>query len=64
MKIFSKKLNVSGQCDVVEFKQSKTGANLFGREGLWQPVPIEYKLGKPKKDLSDILQLCAQVICL
>ena len=64
MKIFSKKLNVSGECDVVEFKQSKSGAILFGREGLWQPVPIEYKRGKPKKDLSDILQLCAQAICL
>lgn len=64
MKIFSKKLNVSGQCDVVEFKQTKNGATLFGREGFWQPVPVEYKHGKPKKDSSDILQLCAQVICL
>lgn len=64
MRVFSKKLNVSGQCDVVEFKQNSTGAVLFGQQGFWQPYPIEYKRGKPKEDLSDILQLCAQAICL
>lgn len=64
MRIFSKNLNVSGQTDVVEFRRSKNGVNLFGHEGLWQPCPIEYKRGKPKEDLSDILQLCTQVICL
>ena len=64
MRVFSRKLNVSGQCDVVEFKQCASGAILFGRKGLWQPYPIEYKLGKPKKDISDILQLCTQAICL
>ena len=64
MRVFSRKLNVSGQCDVVEFKQNPTGAVLFGRNGFWQPYPIEYKRGKPKEDLSDILQLCAQAICL
>lgn len=64
MKIFSNKLKVSGQSDVVEFRKSKTGVNLFGHEGLWQPCPIEYKRGHPKEDLSDILQLCTQVICL
>ena len=64
MKIFSNKLKVSGQSDVVEFRKSKTGVSLFGHEGLWQPCPIEYKRGHPKEDLSDILQLCTQVICL
>lgn len=64
MRIFSRKLNVSGQSDVVEFRRSKNGVNLFGHEGLWQPCPIEYKRGKPKEDLSDILQICTQVICL
>ena len=64
MRIFSRKLNVSGQSDVVEFRRNKNGVNLFGHEGLWQPCPIEYKRGKPKEDLSDILQLCTQIICL
>lgn len=26
--------------------------------------PVEYKRGKPKKDHSDLVQLCAQVLCL
>lgn len=64
MRIFSKKLNVTGQCDVVEFRKNNVGAVLFGREGLWQPCPKEYKRGKPKDDSSDKLQLCAQAICL
>jgi CRISPR-associated exonuclease Cas4 len=28
------------------------------------PFPIEYKRGKPKKDGSDLVQLCAQALCL
>ena len=35
MRVFSQKLNVSGQCDVVEFKQGTSGAILFERKGLW-----------------------------
>jgi CRISPR-associated exonuclease Cas4 len=27
------------------------------------PFPIEYKRGKPKKDGSDLVQLCAQALC-
>ena len=64
MRIFSRSLGLSGQCDVVEFSQGDDGATLYGREGLWRPCPIEYKRGKPKPDDADILQLCAQAICL
>ena len=64
MRIFSVKLGLSGQCDVVEFARSERGAVLHGREGLWQPRPVEYKRGKPKPDDADILQLCAQAMCL
>jgi CRISPR-associated exonuclease Cas4 len=28
------------------------------------PYPVEYKRGKPKKDGSDSVQLCAQALCL
>ena len=62
--MFSSRMGVTGQCDVVEFLQGESGATLLGREGLWQPCPVEYKRGKPKKDDSDILQLCAQAMCL
>ncbi len=32
--------------------------------GCWQPFPVEYKRGRPKKDDSDRVQLCAQAMCL
>ncbi len=64
MRVFSSRMGVSGQCDVVEFVKGDEGAVLLGREGLWQPCPVEYKRGKPKQDNSDVLQLCAQAMCL
>ena len=64
MRVFSPSMGVTGQCDVVEFTQGEYGAVLLGREGLWQPCPVEYKRGKPKMDESDALQLCAQAMCL
>jgi len=45
-----------GKADVVEFHLRENGT--------WQPFPVEYKRGKPKTDLSDKIQLCAQAICL
>lgn len=64
LRISSHELGVSGQCDVVEFHQDKTGAVLFGYDGKWKPVPVEYKRGAPKGNNADALQLCAQAICL
>lgn len=64
MRIHSAKMGATGQCDVVEFHQSNDGAVLYGRNGYWIPVPIEYKHGKEKYDLSDQAQLCAQAMCL
>lgn len=62
--ISSHELGVSGQCDVVEFHQNENGVELFGYDGKWKPIPIEYKRGKPKENNADQLQLCAQAICL
>lgn len=64
MAIFSRTLGITGNCDVVEFYKSSDGVNIFGREGRYKPVPVEYKRGKPKEDESDVLQLCAQAMCL
>ena len=50
------KLGLSGRADVVEFYRRDNGG--------WQPFPVEYMRGKPKKDNSDLVQLCAQAICL
>lgn len=37
---------------------------LQGKEGLWQPYPVEYKRGKPKEGTEDALQLCCQACSL
>ncbi len=62
--IHSARLGVSGQCDAVEFRRSPGGVSLAGREGRWQPYPVEYKRGRPKENSADELQLCGQAICL
>lgn len=51
----SLKLGITGKADVVEFHK---------KGDLWLPFPVEYKRGKPKRDNCDIIQLCAQAICL
>lgn len=62
--VYSAALGISGQCDVLEFHQSPEGIPLPGRQGRWQPYPVEYKRGKPKESDIDALQLCAQAMCL
>lgn len=62
--VMSRRMGVSGQCDVVEFHIDAHGVPLRGEDGLWQPFPIEYKRGAPKSHDADALQLCAQAICL
>ena len=62
--IFSPTLGVSGQCDVLEYRRGDTGIPIRGKEGLWQPFPVEYKRGSPREDTGDALQLCGQAMCL
>lgn len=64
MRIASRKLGLSGQCDVVEFHKNNDGITVFGYDGKWTLIPIEYKHGKPKEHNADELQLCAQAICM
>ena len=64
MRVFSRTLGAVGQCDVVEFHRKADGVRLFGQEGAWQAVPVEYKRGKPKTEDCDRLQLAAQAMCL
>ena len=51
----SVELGLFGVADVVEFHPGKTGERAF---------PVEYKLGQPKPDACDTVQLCAQALCL
>ncbi|UWX58577.1 CRISPR-associated protein Cas4 [Chlorobaculum sp. MV4-Y] len=48
-------LGVSGVADVVEWHRRQDG---------FEPFPVEYKRGKPKKHDADKVQLCAQAMCL
>ena len=62
--VVSRTLGLSGKCDVVEFHADPAGIPLQGEEGLWHPFPVEYKRGRPKAHDADLLQLCAQAMCL
>lgn len=55
LRIHSFKYGLVGRCDVVEFRQTKNGKEI---------LPVEFKAGEPKEDISDKVQLCAQVFCL
>lgn len=52
----SLRLGVTGRADIVEFHLQE--------DKRWLPFPVEYKRGRPKKNDSDRVQLCAQAMCL
>jgi CRISPR-associated exonuclease Cas4 len=60
MPLRSLRLGLSGRADIVEMHLQE---NLRDNK-TWQPFPVEYKRGRPKKDDSDRVQLCAQALCL
>ena len=64
LRLCSYRLGLTGQADVVEFHRVEVGIKLENAEGLWKPVPVEYKRGKPKIDICDEVQICAQAMCL
>lgn len=63
-KVSSANLGISGECDVLEFHKSEMGISLHGYDGLWQPYPVEYKRGEPVTSDRNVVQLCAQAMCL
>ena len=64
LRVESRRLGISGACDVVEFHRDYQGISLSGRDGLWSVTPVEYKRGIPKAANADRLQLCLQAECL
>jgi CRISPR-associated exonuclease Cas4 len=48
--LLSRRLRLTGRADVVEFRP--------------EPFPVEYKRGKRKPNDCDLVQLCAQALCL
>jgi len=51
----SRRLNITGVADMVEFHAGGDGET---------PFPVEYKRGKAKLHRADEVQLCAQALCL
>ena len=64
LRLRSLRLGLSGMADVVEFHPVEDGVRLPGRRGRWKVFPVEYKRGKPKADVCDEIQVCAQAMCL
>lgn len=63
--LLSRSLGLYGVADVVEFRLDEgRGVMLPGRDGRWQPFPVEYKRGRPKSNDCDSVHLCAQAMCL
>jgi len=59
MSLRSLRLGLIGKADVVEFH-----LNAEKPDEKRRPFPVEYKRGKPKKDNSDKVRLCAQALFL
>lgn len=67
LKLSSKRLGLFGVADVVEFHpadEAAGGVALAGLPGRWRPLPVEYKRGARKREISYFVQLCAQALCL
>ena len=78
--VWSERLGLSGQCDIVEVELGSTSTNLksgisdlksggpgnlrFEISNLKSLAPVEYKKGKRRQFENDDAQLCAQAICL
>ena len=58
LRIHSKRLGIVGRADVVEFRKGS------GADPTTVVLPVEFKSGQPKQDISDKVQLCAQALCL
>ena len=61
------RLGLTGRADLIEFHRVESageGICLPDVAGRWRPFPVEDKHGRPKKDLTDKVQLCGQALCL
>lgn len=64
--IASQELGLYGISDAIELLPSSNEKDSIRHPqypGLWEPVVVEYKHGKPKKNNIDEVQLAAQVMC-
>ena len=65
LRIHSFQYGIVGRCDVVEFRKAQPKADEPPAQKTGEEVmPVEFKSGEPKENISDKVQLCAQVLCL
>ncbi len=68
LRLCSKTLGLFGVADVVEFHPAGSSdertVTLPGSPGWWTVFPVEYKRGRRKPEMSYLVQLCAQALCL
>ncbi|MBS5110591.1 MAG: Dna2/Cas4 domain-containing protein [Phocaeicola vulgatus] len=65
--IASRELGLYGISDAIELLPSSSLENTIlhpNYPGRWQPVAVEYKHGKPKRNEVDEVQLAAQIMCI
>jgi CRISPR-associated exonuclease Cas4 len=68
LRLASREWGLFGVADIVEFhplaEPATAGVTLPGAQGGWRPFPVEYKRGRRKPEMSYLVQLCAQALCL
>lgn len=67
LRVQSFRLGIAGRLDVLELEKSEVArdnANFLGLEGSWVFHPVEFKRGEPKDEDWDMVQLCAQALCI
>lgn len=65
--VASRKLGLYGLSDAIELIPSDDSENSITHrryDGLWMPIPVEYKHGRRKPDNRDVVQVVAQAMCL
>jgi CRISPR-associated exonuclease Cas4 len=65
--LVSYQLGLYGKADLIELVKTNElqgTLTLANTQGFWKVKPVEFKRGKPKPDISDEVQLCAQAICI
>lgn len=68
LRLCSRELGLFGIADVVEFRPTESlderTLTLPDSLNRWTAMPVEYKRGRRKPEISYMVQLCAQALCL
>lgn len=62
--VFSDELGVWGKCDCIEAQRNESGCRIKACDFPVSLYPVEFKHGSVRKEMSYMIQLCAQAMCL